>query len=79
MGEVHTAHDVEMGLWELDRLSRDSEITVLKYGDIDVRITCVSDWVCTGTSAWYRQKSVDSTGVTAEARIVIRTTSGLRW
>ena len=38
MGEVYTAEDMEMGLWELDRFSRDAHITTLEYGDIDVRI-----------------------------------------
>lgn len=71
--EVYSVDDVEMVLYELDRPDSDDYITTLEYGDFDVQITCSGDWNCSGTSSWRSQNSVDSTGVSAQARIRVVT------
>lgn len=73
MPEVYSVDDVEMVLYELDSPGRDDYITTLEYGDFDVQITCSGDWNCSGTSSWRSQNSVDSTGVSAQARIRVVT------
>ena len=71
--EVYSVDDVEMALYELDWPDRDDYITTLEYGDFDVQMTCSDNWNCSGTSSWRSQDSVDSTGVSAQARIRVIT------
>ena len=71
--EVYSVDDVEMVLYEMDNPDSDDYITTLEYGDFDVQITCSGDWNCSGTSSWRSQNSVDSTGVSAQARIRVVT------
>lgn len=67
--EVHTAEDVDMAIYEMDRITKDDYITTLDYGDIDIRITCTSNWVCSGTSEWHEQEATNSAGVSARVRV----------
>ena len=71
--EVKTVRDVEMVVYEMDRFLRtsDDKISTLEYGDIDVPLTCTSDWYCRGVSQWYTQESVDSSGLSARVRVEI--------
>jgi len=68
--EVKTERGVTMEIYELD-WDVDDHVTDLSYGDIDIRINCSGSWNCSGTSSWYNQKSTDSTGVSAQARVSI--------
>ena len=70
--EVHTERNVTMRLYELD-WDGDDHVTNLKYGDMDIRVHCTNSWDCFGLSTFKAPLSIDSTGVSAEARVGLRT------
>ena len=71
VAEVVEGH-ADMTLYEMDRWTRDDRVTDLGYGTFDIPVTCSNDWTCDGVSEWQSQTSVDSTGVSAEARVKLR-------
>ena len=70
--EVHTFRDAKLKLYELDWPVGDDHVTTLRYGTVNLRINCSDAWNCSGETPWLTQRSVDSTGVSAQARFKVR-------
>lgn len=51
-GGVYTTRNVHMTIYELDWPDSDDWVATLRYGTINVPITCNGQWDCTGSSAW---------------------------
>lgn len=69
--EVRTFSRAELRLYELDLPGEDDHITTLSYGTVNLRINCSDAWNCSGETPWITQRSVDSTGVSAQARFKV--------
>lgn len=76
--EVRTFADTALRLYELDR-GRDDHVTTLRYGTVNVRINCSDAWNCSAETPWLTQRSVDSTGVSAEARFKMNSRHATGW
>lgn len=70
--EVRTFRNLTMRLYELDS-DGDDHVTNLRYGTVDLQINCSDAWNCSGQTEWLQQLVTDSTGVSADARISVRT------
>ena len=71
LAEVRTFRNTELGLYEMDR-GGDDHVTTLRYGTVNFPVNCSDAWNCSGQTAWLSQLSVDSTGVSAQARFKVR-------
>ena len=73
--EVYTFDSLEMRLYELD-WDGDEKVATLKYGDVDVPLSCSSTWTCEGNSGWMSENSVTpaNSKVSAEAYVFVSTT-----
>ena len=70
--EVRTFTNAKLQLYELDWPVGDDDVTTLRYGTVNLRISCSDAWNCSGETPWLTQRSVDSTGVSAQARFKMK-------
>lgn len=49
---VQTIEEIDMHIYELDKMDDDEPVASLVYGDVDVPLTCSNAWNCTGESSW---------------------------
>jgi len=72
--KVYTFSNLEVVAYELD-WNGDDKVATLKYGDVDVRLSCSSTWTCEGNSGWKSERSVSpsSSKVSAEHYVFVST------
>ena len=70
-GTVHTERNPYMSLWELDPWGGDDHVTTLRFRSMSVRVSCSSDWYCSGSTSW-RSPTGGDADVRAQQRFGVR-------
>lgn len=70
---VYTFSNLHVNLYQME--VGDDKVATLKYGDVQVRLSCPSTWRCEGNSGWKRQQSVSpsNTKISAQHRVFVST------